>query len=88
MIDTKELRRLAELATGGEWIDDAYVGEDPYDDPDTPFVEIGGVKWMPSTLDVPAALDRYADASYIAAANPKAIIELLDMLELSTVNGK
>jgi hypothetical protein len=50
------------------WIADSWLGEDPWEDPDTPFVQIGDVKWCPDKLDVPASIQQYADARLIAAA--------------------
>jgi hypothetical protein len=78
MID--KLLELAEKATQGERMDDAWVGSDPYDEPDLPFVEIGVAKWSPDRVDVPAAFQAHADAAYIAAANPQAIKELCEEL--------
>ena len=54
--------------TPGPWIADAWVGTDPYDDPDGPFVEVGDVRWSPNKVDVPAAIEQTANARLIAAA--------------------
>lgn len=62
--------------TPGPWIADAWVGTDPYDDPDGPFVEVGDVRWSPNKVDVPAAIEQKANADLIAAAP-----ELLEALE-------
>ena len=62
--------------TPGPWEHDSYIGLDPYDDPDEPFVEIGGVRWMPNRVDIPAAIEAKANACLMAAAP-----ELLEALE-------
>lgn len=54
--------------TPGPWIADAWVGTDPYEDPDGPFVEVGDVLWSPNKVDVPAAIEQKANAHLIAAA--------------------
>jgi hypothetical protein len=54
--------------TPGPWKEDAWVGTDPYDDPDGPFVEVGNVRWSPNKVDVPAAIEQTANARLIAAA--------------------
>ena len=79
MIDTKELRRLAQEATSGEW----YVvrGNHIYG---RKKVTDGEEEWHPliaCTDDDEVNVNFEANASFIAAANPAAISELLDRLE-------
>jgi Ead/Ea22-like protein len=65
-----ELRKLAEAATQGEWrydYDEGYCGE---------LIASNGVS-ICSFVDEPTA----SDAAYIAAANPAAVISLLDKLQ-------
>ena len=68
--------------TPGPWIDDAYIGEDPYEDPDAPFVQVGNARWMPSSVDIPAAIEAKANARLIAAAP-----EMLEALERVKATG-
>ena len=65
-MDTKKLRELAEKATQGEWVYESHA--------------IGAVTDNPDILKQVASASG-ADAAYIAAANPQAIIELLDRVE-------
>ena len=79
MMDTKELRRLAQAATSGEW----YVvrGNHIYG---RKKVTDGEEEWHPliaCTDDDEVNVNFEANASFIAAANPAAISELLDRLE-------
>ena len=81
MIDIKELRRLAQAATPGGW----YVkrGNHIYGCKE---VTDGEEKWHPviaCTDDDEVNVNFEANASFIAAANPSAISELLDRLEES-----
>jgi hypothetical protein len=52
-----------------EWFSDSFIGDDAYEDPDTPFVQVGDVKWIPDKVEVPAALQQIADARLMAAAH-------------------
>lgn len=54
--------------TPGPWLADAWLGSDPWEDPDTPFVQIGDVRWCPDKLEAPAAVRQYTDATLMAAA--------------------
>ena len=79
MIDTKELRRLAQAATSGEW----YVERGNHI---CGRIEVtdGEEEWHPviaCTDDDETNVDFEANAAFIAAANPTAISELLDRLE-------
>ena len=83
MIDTKELRRLAQAATPGPW----YVGTGTYECRNiysaAAFTDDEGFTYQ---LLVANAEDDGincwdANAHLIAAANPAAIVELLDRLE-------
>ena len=83
MIDTKELRRLAQDATPGPWIAAGpsfgeslpkYLNEvvvDREGDEDDGY----------SICNTPIGLELSSDMAFIAAANPAAITELLDRLE-------
>lgn len=74
MIDTKELRRLAQAATPSPWVSHGrYIGTPRH------MSYIGEVRdqcgnWSDTEKS-------RADAAFIAAANPAAISELLDRLE-------
>ena len=74
MIDTKELRRLAQAATPGPWVSHGrYIGTPRH------MSYIGEVRdqcgnWSDTEKS-------RADAAFISAANPAAISELLDRLE-------
>ena len=80
MIDTKELRRLAQAATPGPWYATGKL---------TRYVEAridGGLiqevaACGPTKADGGYGPQQEANASLIAAANPAAITELLDRLE-------
>ena len=74
-MDTKELRRLAQAATPGPWKNSRAFELGPISDADDqsygiiiPIVDVYGD-------------NKAADIAYIAAANPAAIIEILDRLE-------
>ena len=80
MIDLIQLRALAEKATPGAWThrqldpDDSGFVQAPRSDPQHPYdIEILGD-------DENLYPTKAADGAFIAAANPQAIIELLDML--------
>ena len=85
MIDTKELRRLAQAATPGPWIAAGpsfgeslpkYLNEvvvDREGDEDDGY----------SICNTPIGLELSSDMAFIAAANPAAISELLDRLEVA-----
>ena len=74
MIDTKELRRLAQAATPGPWVSQGrYIGTPRH------MSYVGEVRdqcgnWSDTEKS-------RADAAFISAANPAAISELLDRLE-------
>lgn len=76
MIDTKELRRLAQAAIKGPWVvDEVGVG----------FEIAAGDNVIAQAQSIPRDsiqhAARRANAAFIAAANPAAISELLDRLE-------
>ena len=76
MIDTKELRRLAQAATKGPWrVDEVGVG----------FEIAAGDNVVAQAQSIPRDsfqhAARRANAAFIAAANPAAITELLDRIE-------
>jgi hypothetical protein len=74
MIDTRELRRLAQAATPGPWVSHGrYIGTPCH------MSYIGEVRdqcgnWSDTEKS-------RADAAFISAANPAAVSELLDRLE-------
>lgn len=79
IVDTKELRRLAQAATPGGWYverwNHIYGCKEVTD---------GEEKWHPviaCTDDDEVDVNFEANASFIAAANPAAISELLDRIE-------
>ena len=80
-IDINELRRLAQAATSGEW----YVERGNHI---CGRIEVtdGEEEWPPviaCTDDDETNVDFEANAAFIAAANPTAISELLDRLEVA-----
>ena len=83
MIDTKELRRLAQAATPGPW----WVNQDSLNHGfECGVLEINAKDWhaLAGAWGVTGAKpseEGAANAAFIAAANPAAINELLDRLE-------
>ncbi len=83
MIDTKELRRLAQDATPWRW----YVGTGTYEGRNiysaNAITDSEGFTYQPviATAEDNDIQHWDANASFIAAANPAAISELLDRLE-------
>ena len=89
MIDTKELRRLAQAATPGPWVATTVVTSigvchkvGPFPGKTTEHPPRHACLYVDyESADNPADREIYANASFIAAANPAAISELLDRLE-------
>ncbi|HBP6808465.1 TPA: ead/Ea22-like family protein [Pseudomonas aeruginosa] len=88
MTDHAELRRLAKAATPGPWT--LYVPED-YQGPDelpgygVECAEGRAIVWGALEPETGCQFDR--DAEFIAAANPQAILALLDEIDgLKAVN--
>ena len=83
MIDTKELRRLAQAATPGPW----WVNQDGLNHGfERGVLEINANDWHAlagawAINDEMPSEEGAANAAFIAAANPAAINELLDRLE-------
>ena len=83
MIDTKELRRLAQDATPWRW----YVGTGTYEGRNiysaNAITDSEGFTYQPviATAEDNDIQHWDANAAFIAAANPAAISELLDRLE-------
>ena len=76
-MDTKELRRLAQAATPGPWKNSRAFELGPISDADDqsygiiiPIVDVYGD-------------NKAADIAYIAAANPAAVSDILDRLEVA-----
>jgi hypothetical protein len=63
--------------TPGPWKAKKWVGTDPYDDPDRPFVEVGNVHWSPKNWKPAAAIEQTANA-YLIAAAPELLTGLED----------
>lgn len=83
MTDIKELRRLAEAATPGEWeaISDTVEGVD------CEFIAHILTSRFSATYDDKgeiAHIGNACDAEFIAAANPSAILSLLDKIDALT----
>lgn len=82
MTDHAELRRLAKAATPGPWT--LYVPED-YQGPDelpgygVECAEGRAIVWGALEPETGCQFDR--DAEFIAAANPKTILALLDEID-------
>ncbi len=83
MIDCKELRRLAEAATPGPW--EEIGGEiTQYWTRPEPWLDIVSTKVTCSPYchgGTAAGVERTEDAEFIAAANPAAVLGLLDQLD-------
>lgn len=79
MIDTKELRRLAQAATSGEW----YVERGNYIYGRNEVTD-GEEVWHPV---IAVNVNFEANAAFIAAANPAAVSEILDRLEAAESDG-
>lgn len=79
MTDPTELRRLAEAATPGPWLVDkkyfAFVTDANGND----------VAQAESLVQVKDVEQSVLDAAYIAAANPSAVLALLDRLDLALI---
>lgn len=75
-----ELKELAEKATPGPWLHEKENvhtgGVCSVNQGGEPWFEV----WSPNWMDAPAQ-NNEADAAYIAAANPAAILELITQLE-------
>ena len=81
MTNTKKLRELAEAATQGEWEAGAMslgVYTPATNKPIAVLYDSGGDDFE----------NQKANAGYIAAANPAAIIALLDRLEVAELDAK
>ena len=84
MTDLKTLREVAEKATPGPWVagivprprawDRAFVRSV------TDFPDGGRITTYPATCEA-STLDNAANAAHIAAANPQALLSLLDRIE-------
>jgi len=70
---TQELRKLAEAATQGPWI----AG----DDEDSDYYLVGPPSFGTVVTNPVVQLHALNNAEYIAAANPVAILDLLDRVE-------
>lgn len=89
MIDINELRRLAQAATPGPWEATTVVTSigachkvGPFPGKTTEHPPRHACLYVDyESADNPADREIYANASFIAAANPAAISELLDRLE-------
>ena len=76
---TQELRKLAEAATQGEWKWDGNVCDyDPYNE--SPWL-VDAKDSYPPILGGQIKCTNTANAAFIAAANPAAILALLDRVE-------
>jgi hypothetical protein len=87
MLDLEPIKKRLAEATPGPWADDCFVGDDPYDDPDAAFVNIGDTRWSPNTIDIPSGLQRKSDASLIAHA-PADIAALVHEVESLRADNK
>lgn len=50
------------------WVVGSYVWPDGYEDPDEPFVQIGGIRWSPDKVGDPGSPQQKYDARLMAAA--------------------
>jgi hypothetical protein len=78
----KELRKLAEAASPGEWVQGfLYDGTDWVPSKDGGQVRFLNGKVVSVAMDLQSKNVRYADAAFVAAANPTAILSLLARVE-------
>jgi len=83
MIDTKELRQLAQAATPGPWKTGQYLGSLRQFVIHTDVGDKGRGSDVAFTSSAFGSDETVANARLISAANPAAISELLDRLEAS-----
>ena len=86
MSDRNELRRLAQKATKGNW----YLSCGRYIYRDI-TVNDGDEEWRPviaMTDDDESQVNYESNAAFIAAANPTAVLELLDEIERLRINAE
>ncbi|WP_324628478.1 ead/Ea22-like family protein [Pseudomonas aeruginosa] len=82
MTDHAELRRLAEVATPGPWVTDAQQNGAIFNiESESGDMCIAMSQENPAPTRLEINEQRRANAEWIAAANPKAIIALLDEID-------
>lgn len=81
MIDTNELRRLAQAATPGPWKAEQYLGTPRQFVIYTDVGDKGRVSDVAYTSITFGHDETVANARLIAAANPAVVLELLDRIE-------
>lgn len=81
MIDEQKLRELAEAATPGPWITEDWASKDSDGAINVCGTSVMSPKAVCGIFTVALEGDETSDVDFIAAANPAAIIALLDELQ-------
>ncbi|MFO6387249.1 ead/Ea22-like family protein [Pseudomonas aeruginosa] len=88
MTDHAELRRLAEAATPGPWVTDAQQNGAIFNiESESGDMCIAMSQENPAPTRLEINEQRRANAEFIAAANPQAILGLLERLRLTELKG-
>lgn len=81
MVDEQKLRQLAEAATPGPWITEDWASTDSDGAINVCGTSVMAPQALCGIFTVALEVDGTEDVDYIAAANPAAILSLLDELQ-------